>query len=148
MKANSEFKKVEGMLYNYKNLFAEIRILKSDLEILENDYKGIGAINYYESTSKTNKFNSKVENEVVEREEKIERLKGKIRFKELQIRKIDIALEALNEDERYLIEEYYMNRKQLKFISGEMGLAESYASTYKASLVNKIVNIIFSKEYS
>lgn len=148
MKASIEFKKVEEMLYNYKNLFAEIRILKSDLEILENDYKGVGAINYYENTSKTNKFNSKVENEVIEREEKIERLKGKIRFKELQIRKIDIALEALNDDERYLIEEYYMNRKQLKFISSEIGLAESYASTYKASLINKIVNIIFLKEYS
>ena len=36
MNTNDKFKKVEAMLYNYKNTIAEIKILKRDLEILEN----------------------------------------------------------------------------------------------------------------
>ena len=64
MNTNDEFRRVEAMLYNYKNTLAEIKILKRDLEILENDYRGTGAISYEEKTGKTNAFSSEVENEV------------------------------------------------------------------------------------
>lgn len=148
MNTNDEFRRVEAMLYNYKNTLAEIKILKRDLEILENDYRGTGAISYEEKTGKTNAFSSEVENEVIKRAEKIQRLKNKIRLKEIEIEKIDAVLEALNENDEFLIKEYYMNNKQLKFISSEIGLAESYASAYKSNLINKIINIIFNEESS
>lgn len=148
MSANDKFKIVEAMLYNYKNTIAEIKILKKDLEILENDYRGTGGISYEEKSGPTNAFNSSVENEVIKRAEKIQRLKHKIRLKEIDVEKIDAVLEALNDNDKYLIQEYYMNNNQLKFISSEIGLAESYASAYKSNLINKIVNIIFNKENS
>lgn len=148
MNTNDKFKIVEAMLYNYKNILAEIKILSRDLEILENDYRGTGAISYEEKTGKTNAFSSEVENEVIKRVEKIQRLKNKIRLKEIEIEKIDAVLEALNENDEFLIKEYYMNNKQLKFISSEIGLAESYASAYKSNLINKIINIIFNEESS
>lgn len=148
MSANDEFKQVEYMLYNYKNTIAEVKILKKDLEILENDYRGVGSIGYEEKSGSTNVFNSCVENEVIKRAEKIQRLKNKIRLKEIEIEKIDAVLEVLNDSDKYLIEQYYMNSKQLKFISSEIGLAESYASAYKSNLINKIVNIIFNEESS
>lgn len=148
MSTNDEFKRVEAMLYNYKNTLAEIKILKRDLEILENDYRGTGAISYEERTQSTNAFNSEVENEVVKRAEKIQRLKHKIRLKEIEIEKVDAVLETLNKNDKYLIEEYYMNRQQLKYICHEIGLAESYASAYKTNLIANLVNIIFNKEYS
>lgn len=146
MNTNDEFKRVEAMLYNYKNTQAEIKILKKDLEILENDYRGVGSIGYEEKSGPTNTFNSDVENEVIKRAEKIQRLKHKIRLKEIDLEKIDAVLEALNDNDKYLIKEYYMNNNQLKFISSEIGLAESYASAYKSNLINKIVNIIFNEE--
>ena len=148
MITNDKFRQVEAMLYNYKNTQAEIKILKKDLEILENDYRGVGSIGYEEKSGPTNAFNSDVENEVIKRAEKIQRLKHKIRLKEIDIEKIDVVLEALNDNDKYLIKEYYMNKKQLKFISSEIGLAESYASAYKSNLINKIVNIIFNEESS
>ena len=95
MSTNDKFKRVEAMLYNYKNTVAEIKILKRDLEILENDYRGTGAIGYEEKTGSTNKFNSDVENEVIKRAEKIQRLKSKIRLKEIGVENIDAALESL-----------------------------------------------------
>lgn len=148
MSTNDNFRRVEAMLYNYKNTQAEIKILKKDLEILENDYRGVGSIGYEEKSGPTNAFNSDVENEVIKRAEKIQRLKHKIRLKEIDIEKIDAVLEALNDNDKYLIQEYYMNSKQLKFISSEIGLAESYASAYKSNLINRIVNIIFNEESS
>lgn len=148
MNTNDKFKYVEAMLYNYKNTVAEIKILKKDLEILEHDYRGVGSISYEERSAPTNLFNSNVENEVIKRAEKIQKLKSKIRLKEIDIEKIDVVLEALNDNDKYLIKEYYMNDKQLKFISSEIGLAESYASAYKSNLINKIVNIIFNEESS
>ena len=93
MSTNDNFRRVEAMLYNYKNTQAEIKKLKRDLEILENDYRGIGSIGYEEKSGPTNVFNSDVENEVIKRDEKIQRLKSKIRLKEIDIENINDAYE-------------------------------------------------------
>ena len=63
------------------------------MEIIENDYKGPGGISYDEKGSPTNAFSSTVENEVIKRAEKIQRLKRVIRLKEIEIENIDDAIE-------------------------------------------------------
>jgi len=142
----NEFKKVESMLYNYKNTKAEINILKRDLEILENDYKGTSAISYDEKIQSTNYFSSTVENEVIKRAERIQKLRNKIRLKEIEIENIDDALDALDDRASYMIREFYIKKRQLKVISDEIHLDENYSSAYKTSIIEKLVNLIFIKE--
>ncbi len=142
----SKYKAVEAMLYGYYKNKAEIKNLKLDLETLENDYRGMGAISYEERTQATNAFNSSVENEVTNREEKIVKLKHQIRLKEIDVQKLENALEALDERESYIIKEYYLRRRQLKSISKELNLDKNYISIYKAKLIEILSNLIFSKE--
>lgn len=140
------YKKTEAILYNYKKTKIEIKNLTLDLEALENDYEGIRAIGYDEKTQSTNKFNSSVENEIIKRDEKIIKLRNKIKLKKIEIEKIDNILESLEQRDRYLIEEYYMNNNQLKNISKNINLEESYLSTYKSKLINEISDLIFIEE--
>lgn len=142
----NEYKKVEAMLYNYKNTKIQIKNLKLDLEALENNYDGVSAISYEEKSAPTNKFNSAVENEVINREEKIKRLKSKIRLKEIQTEKIDNIIESLEERDKYIIEEYYIKRNQLKNINKHVNLEESYLSSYKSNLIKEIANTMFIEE--
>ena len=140
------YKRVEAMLYNYKNTKAEINILKRKLEVYENDYDGVRGLSYDEKSTPTNKFNSDVENEVIKRAEEIQNLKSEIRLKEIEIENIDDAINALDERAAYVITEFYIKKRQLKVISGEIHLDENYSSAYKASIIENIANLIFLKE--
>ncbi|MDU1584846.1 MAG: RNA polymerase subunit sigma [Clostridium sp.] len=143
MSTNDKFKRVEAMLYNYKNTVAEIKILKRDLEILENDYRGTGAIGYEEKTGSTNKFNSDVENEVIKRSEKIQRLKSKIRLKEIGVENIDAALESLLKEERYLIEKRYFDKIKYKIIAAELNISEDIVKGYRrTNIINKLIPML------
>lgn len=138
----NEFKKVESMLYNYKNTQAEIKILKRDLEILENDYKGTSSISYEERTQSTNSFSSTVENEVIRRAERIQQLRNKIRLKEIEIENIDDALETLNPDDKLFIVERYFNKRSNKYVASLLNIAEQTACTYKNRIVNLLIPLL------
>ena len=142
---DKNYKRVEDMLYNYKNTKAEIKILKRKLEVYENNYDGVRGLSYDEKSTPTNKFNSDVENEVIRRAEEIQKLKNEIRLKEIEIENIDDAINALDERAAYVITEFYIKRRQLKVISSEVHLNENYSSDYKSSIINKIANLIFLK---
>lgn len=142
MSTNDKFKRVEAMLYNYKNTVAEIKILKRDLEILENDYRGTGAIGYEEKTGSTNKFNSDVENEVIKRAEKIQRLKSKIRLKEIGVENIDDAIKILNDYELTLVKERYFNKKTNKYVAAVLNVTEDTASRYKNIVINRLATLL------
>ncbi len=94
---SEKIKLLEKMLYDYRRNKIEIKNLKLDLEILENDYTGVGNIGYEERSSKTYKFNSSVENEIVRREKEMMDIKREIRLKEIQIQRIDDTIEVLSE---------------------------------------------------
>ena len=59
------FKKVEGRLYNYKNLELQINNLELDIEQEKNDYRGCGSRSYDERTGLTYNISRTVENEVI-----------------------------------------------------------------------------------
>lgn len=141
-----KFKQVEAMLYNYNKNKVAIKNMRLDLEILKNNYEGVKAISYEEKSSPTNAFSSSVENEIIIREKNTRRLINKIRLKEIEIEKIDNVLELLDERDSYLIRQYYINKDQLKNISKHINLEESYLSTYKAKIINDIVDLMFTKE--
>ena len=138
----NNYKRVEAMLYSYKKTKAEIKILIRELEILENDYRGTGAISYDEKTQATNKFNSTVENEVINKTKEVYKLENEIRLKEIEIKNIDDALSTLNEREYYIIKEYYINNRLLKVIADEIHVNENYASELKRNIINKLTSMI------
>lgn len=143
----NKYKKVESMLYNYKNTQAEIKILKRDLEILENDYKGTSAISYDEKTQSTNAFNSTVENEVIRRAERIQQLRNKIRLKEIEIENIDDALETLNPNDKLFVVERYFNKRSNKYVASLLNIAEQTACTYKNRIVNLLIPLLGDSQY-
>lgn len=99
------FRRTEGLLYDYNNLVTQIELLKLDIEDMKREYAGCGAIEYKEKTGGTNKFNSSVENEVLEKERILKAyssdLSRKIRLK----RRIDAAIENLKHEERKLMQQ-------------------------------------------
>lgn len=143
----NKYKKVESMLYNYKNTQAEIKILKRDLEILENDYKGTSAISYDEKTQSTNSFSSTVENEVIKRAERIQKLRNKIRLKEIEIENIDDALETLNPDDKLFVVERYFNKRSNKYVASLLNIVEQTACTYKNRIVNLLIPLLGDSQY-
>ena len=136
---SEKIKLLEKMLYDYRRNKIEIKNLKLDLEILENDYTGVGNIGYDERSSKTYKFNSSVENEIVRREKEMMDIKREIRLKEIQIQRIDDTIEVLSERENYIIKEFYFNNIQIKYISMDLSLAETYCSTLKTEALKKLI---------
>ena len=71
---NKLFREVEARLHNYKNLKIQINNLELDIEREKNDYRGCGAISYEEKTGVTYNINRTVENEVISKEKRLNKL--------------------------------------------------------------------------
>ncbi|MGL5153094.1 MAG: RNA polymerase subunit sigma [Clostridium sp.] len=140
--SNVDFKRVEAILYNYPVIKAEIKNMKLDLEILENDYKGVNALSYEEKSGPTHKISSSVEDEVLRRADDIQKLRSKIRLKEIQVEKINNALESLDSKERFILEERYFKKTFNKSIAAKLEVTEDTASRYKNALILKLITLI------
>jgi DNA-directed RNA polymerase specialized sigma subunit len=145
---NKLFPKIEGMLFNYTALINEIKNLELDIEELENDYRGCGSITYEEKTGPTNAFNSSVENEITNKEKKVDNLKRLKRSKEIAVKKIDNALSVLEEREKKVVElRYFNNRKLGWFRIGEiLQLSDSTCRVLRCSAIVKMIPVIFVSE--
>lgn len=139
---SNEFKKVEYMLYNYKNTKAEIKNMRLDLEVLESDYIGVTAQSYDEHTQPTNAFHSDVEDELLKRDEKIIRLRKTIRIKEIEIEKIDNALLTLKDKEQDFIHYKYFDKITHMQISEKLDMSYIYLNEYRVKVINKITRLI------
>lgn len=105
---------VEGKLYNFNTMKVELNSYKIDLEYLNKEYEGCRGKSYSSITSKTNSLYSSVENELIRKEKRKERLQSKITEKEREIRKIENALALLDNEELQLVElRYFSDRIKL-----------------------------------
>ena len=137
-------KKIEGILYNYKSMEVEIENIKIDLEMLIGEYDGVGSINYMEKSSSTNKVNSRVENEVIKRDEDIFRLRSTIRMKEAILKKVSNALGALDERELEFIQSFYFKKYSYMKISDTMNMGYRYVYDYKISILKRLCPLIIT----
>jgi DNA-directed RNA polymerase specialized sigma subunit len=142
---NNKLRRVEAMLYNYNKTIIDIKNMKLDLEVLENDYRGIGSMTYEERTQPTNAFSSSVENEILKRDEKIIRLRNKIRLKEIEIQKIDNMLEFLKEKERDFVRLKYFEKNTHNEISEKIDISFDYINEYRLKTINKISSFILEE---
>lgn len=139
----SLYKKVEAMLYNYKKTKVKIKNILIEIKRIENNYKGISAVQYSDMP-KAHNANSSVELELENKEKRIDYLKAVIYDKENELMIIDNVLNELSQKDRYIIEEYYFQGSQLRDICAKVDLEETYLSKYKNKLIRGIEYMIFT----
>lgn len=145
------FKKTEAILYDYNNLALKIDLLKAEIKDIEETYQGCGAIGYEERTQATNKYNSSVENEVLEKEKMLKTLKIDLSNKMKLKRRIDTAVQGLKKDEeRKLVELRYINKRPLSW--NQIAYVLKYSQEYcrkdlRISAIKSIGDTIFYNPY-
>jgi DNA-directed RNA polymerase specialized sigma24 family protein len=127
---------------------AEIKNIDLEIEELENEYAGCGAMGYEEKSAPTNKFNSVVENEMIAKRFKPEQLEKRKHKLKIQLEKIDNALDILTEQQKKVIELRYINPKKLSWfdIADIMDLSDVTCRTLKNSAMNRMIPIIVYSE--
>ena len=140
------FRKTEAILYSYPQLEAEIRCLELEINNIKNIYEGCGAIGYEEKTQATNKFNSAVENELINKEKEIRRLSIELNNKKTLKDQIDSTVERMNDNERRLIEFRYTNRNTLSWnqVASILGFNVDYVrKEIRQDAITKLGKTIF-----
>lgn len=137
------YKKAEWLLYNYKKIKAEIKNIEIEIQDIKNTYIGASAIDTSkDNISNTNKISSVIENEVLDKERRIERLESIKLKKENQIKKVDNALEILTEEDRKLIELRYFERLPNYKVAMIFDMTEEGCSARKRRIVENIKDIL------
>ena len=142
-----DYKELEKSLSNYKIIKARIGINKLRLEMLEleDPEDGVSAIEYGEPSSKTNKFNSVVENAAMKnierRERQIKDLEKKISRDTDLIQILDLLLGSLNETEREVIELFYIEDATWDQVSFKTSYSNSWCQELRCKALNRIVAI-------
>ena len=111
------YRAVEGMLYNYKKLKAQIKNIELDIEERENDYSTLSAVQYDNAS------------------EELKYLQAKKRSKEIQIERIDNMLSVLNEDEKKLIEMRYFDNIPYKDIADILCKSDSWLQELRKKII-------------
>ena len=140
------FRKTEAILYSYPQLEAEIRCLELEINNIKNNYEGCGAIGYEEKSGLTNKFNSSVENEILNKEKEIKILSKKLNNKKTLKDQIDSTVERMNDNERRLIEFKYTNRNTLSWnqVASILGFNVDYVrKEIRQDAITKLGKTIF-----
>ena len=139
------FKKVEARLHNYKNLSIQVKNLELDIESIQNDYRGCGAIRYDERSGVTYSISRSVEDEVIAKERRIGKLKKSKIEKEIEMKKIENALTCLDIIETDFFNLFYNSRRKntMQYISIKMKLDRSYLYKFRENIVYKLMGMLY-----
>lgn len=140
----TNIKKVEDMLKEYNSNEIEIRNIELELEEFNNI--SISSINSEgEKTSKTNKIQHTVEEQVIRREEKSKKLLNIRNELNLINRKIDNTLEGLKPKEKQVIKLRYIELVGYSWgnIAKKMDISEAWARGLKSKGIKKMADIMF-----
>lgn len=138
------FKDVEGMLYAYKRAKADAFDIGLEIEELKEAVQGITGKGNNEimQSSPTNKTSDPVADEILRKEEEIERLLSIKRGKERYVAKIDNMLTILNDEERSFIDLKYIQGQKVKVIEHALGLTRDGLSSRRKVIINDLVNFL------
>lgn len=143
MNNNPLYRKTEALLYNYNKSKAQIKNIELEIENIKNEYEGVGAVRFEERVQSTNEFHSRVENEILEKENQINKLMKYKRQKEIEIAKIDNAIEALTDREKSIIKMRYFEKYNNRMIAAKLDLTEEWIAKIKKVAINQILDAIF-----
>lgn len=143
MNNNPLYRKTEALLYNYNKSKAQIKNIELEIENIKNEYEGVGAVSFEERVQSTNEFHSRVESEILEKENQINKLMKYKRQKEIEIAKIDNAIEALTDREKSIIKMRYFEKYNNRMIAAKLDLTEEWIAKIKKVAINQILDAIF-----
>ena len=139
------YKATEKFLYNYNSLKASIENMKQEIEEL--DYREISAVNYEkEPTGKTYAFHSITEEAGIRAAEKKKLLEKRIKATQSKLERIDRAIKALNDTERQIITERYINGKQWWQVAYEIKYSEKWCKELRRRAVQKVTIGLFGED--
>lgn len=143
MNNNPLYRKTEAVLYNYNKTRAQIKNIELEIESIKNEYEGVGAVSYEERIQSSNAFHSRVESEILDRENQISKLVRYKRQKEIEVAKIDNAIEALTEREKDIVKMRYFEKYNNRMIAAKLDLTEEWIAKIKNAAINQILDSIF-----
>lgn len=135
-----KFNYIEDILKRINTIKLEIEKLKIEKLEVESNYDGVGSVGYTEGRSTLT--SSTVENEVLRKEKKIEQINKLIFSKEIQLKKINIAINSLREIKKKVIEERYIKEKQWKVIAEELSITESRCFQIRIEAIKEMCNFL------
>jgi DNA-directed RNA polymerase specialized sigma subunit len=139
------YKATEKFLYNYNSLKASIENMKQEID--EMDYREISAIDYEkEPVSETYAFHSATEEAAIYAADKKSLLEQRIKTTEGKLERIDRAIEALNDTERQIITERYINGKQWWQVAYSVKFNERWCKEIRRRAVEKIAIGLFGEK--
>lgn len=134
-----KYKKIENLLYNYKMLEISITNMEQEIEYL-NQEDGLSGISYDSiSTSPTNLCKSSTEGIALSNMEKVHWLEHNILRATRDIEKLDMALEGLEEVEKQIVKDYYINNKQWWQVASVAMYSESWCKKLRTKAIRKLV---------
>lgn len=144
----SKYKKVEELLSNYKMLVISIANMEQEIDHLSKE-DGMSGIAYDSiSTSPTNKFSSSTEEVALSNSEKIHYLEHSIERIKRQIESIDRSLGGLEEVERQVVTERYIESRQWWQVGSIVKYSESHSKAIRKRAINKLVIGIYGDNNS
>ncbi|WP_070000042.1 sigma factor-like helix-turn-helix DNA-binding protein [Cellulosilyticum sp. I15G10I2] len=145
-----KYKEIEDMLYGYNDIKAEIRDIELDIESFENEYTGLsaGCLTAIKASTSTYKFNSIIENEVINKEQKLNYLKKLRRGKEIQLEKIDNMLTMLTEEQSELIELRYFKKYKINTVAYKLDVSEETVKKNRVIILNRLNDFLYKRSYT
>lgn len=141
-----KYAKVEELLKNYKMTKIYIENIQEELEYLKENI-GIEGISYDNvGGGETNKISDIVGDIAISNAEAEHYLNHQIECNQREIDAIDRALEGLEETERIVLTEKYINSKQWWEVSGKVHLGERQCRRIRKRAIDKVAVGIFGKE--
>lgn len=139
-------KETEKLLYGYRDFESKLKIIDLEIEKVKSNYNGVSAVRIEEASSKTNKVNSGVENEILKKEEAILKLEEMKREIEYTRKKVDISFSNLTEEEQMLVNLRYFSRPKKTWIEigNTMGIDKDYCCKLRKNIVYRIGNLVNS----
>lgn len=138
-------RKAVGMLLDYRNNEVCIKMLETNLQEIEQMYNCNMAVSYDQPGSgKTNKVTSSVENELIRKEQKREKIELELIQRKANKRRIDIALENMPVAQSTLLKMKYIDKMYWKQISQKIPYSEEYIrKQLKYSAVTMLTSYLF-----
>lgn len=134
-------KAIERILFSYKEIPLKIRKLELEIKMLGNTYDTLNCRSNNEIMpgSKNNQISNSVENALLSKENKIDKIKEEIKRQQFNKEMVDIALESLAEIECKIIEDKYFNKLSYYKLSEKYYFSKEWAYyTCQKIIENKI----------
>lgn len=141
---DTNYRKAEAMLYNYKKIQIEIDNAKLKIKEIENTNDEISAISYNEKGTPTNAFSSTVENAVMRKEKLIEQIERNIKSKEIKLQKIENAIDSLEQRQKSIVYMRYFDKKTNRYIANKLNVSEVHVCRLKNKIIKDLTPLMIN----